>query len=120
MAETYKSEMKRIVYVTPTQFIKMLNKFSGLLTKKHDEITYQRQRYMNGVDKIKETSILVEQISQELADKYPVLEEKRRETEETMIQIQAEKKEAVKQREIVQEKEKHVVAQKTIAEEIKV
>jgi hypothetical protein len=73
-----------MVYVTPKSFLAMLNNFEFLLKERYDQIDNKKDRYINGVKKLDETSSMVKIMADQLEKLKPELEKKTEETEATM------------------------------------
>ncbi len=75
-------------YVTPTSYLELILTFKSLLSKKREEIEEQRQRYLNGLDKLQFAASQVAVMQDELQALQPKLIETSAATEKLMIKIE--------------------------------
>ena len=61
-AEVMKQELKRIFYVTPTNYIELLRGYEKILTVKRKEVDNQRNKLRNGLSKLDDAKIQVEKM----------------------------------------------------------
>ncbi|CCW63595.1 unnamed protein product [Phytomonas sp. EM1] len=101
MSKTYLAEARQHTYVTPSSYLDLLSTFGRLLKSKRDELTEKKQRYTNGLYQLKKTEDQVEVMQNELALLKPELDEKQKQTNELIQQVEHEGKISEEQRAIV-------------------
>jgi hypothetical protein len=89
-AELYGRLERRTTHVTPTSFMELLATFRLLLVRKRLDISTQRQRYSNGLDRLRETSELVTRMRVELEALQPQLVIAQGETDSLLAAISVE------------------------------
>jgi dynein heavy chain, axonemal len=94
---------RRYVYTTPKSFLELINLFKQMLQKKEGELVESKDRYELGVIKLTETGEVVSKLEEELKI--------------FSVEVEAKKKSADEQAEIVGAEKKIVEAQNAIAEE---
>ena len=87
LTETYRVELRRHYYVTPTSYLELIKTFQSLLREKRKDIMRERLRYSSGVEKLLETAESVKEMQEVLRDLQPKLKEATRETEELLKEI---------------------------------
>ena len=56
LSKKYLNEMRRYYYVTPTSYLELINTFKNLLTVQRKDIIDAKERYDNGLAKLKDTA----------------------------------------------------------------
>ena len=112
MTKTFRKEMGRHYYVTPTSYLALINTFKKLISTKQSEITTKKSRYENGLQKLRETADQVANMRAELEALQPKLKEAQAETEKQLGIVEARQKEADAKKKVVEEDEKVAMAQK--------
>ncbi|KAG7168085.1 Dynein heavy chain 3, axonemal-like 6, partial [Homarus americanus] len=74
--------------VTPTSYLELVFTFKQLLLKKRSEILTLRDRYVTGLEKLKEAKLLITELQEELKLLQPRLVETSANTEALMIKIE--------------------------------
>ncbi|CBZ28360.1 dynein heavy chain, point mutation [Leishmania mexicana MHOM/GT/2001/U1103] len=115
----YRAEARQQTYVTPTSYLDLLSTFGRMLTCRRQDLTSQRDRYVNGLRQLKKTEDQVEVMQQELALLKPELATKQAETSELIRRVEEESKAAEEQKAIVAVDEAAANAQATAAKKIK-
>jgi dynein heavy chain len=100
-AELMEKELKRIFYVTPTNFIELLKGFDKLLTQKRKEVFTQINKLKNGLGRLEVAREDVKIMTQES-------EVSRTEVSKTQADVQQLVQEANKEREIAEAKSKFI------------
>ena len=113
------SEKRRYSYVTPTNYLQLLQSFKEIQGFKQETTGKLRDKYAAGVKKLDTTQEFVMQLRNELLISKPILEEKTRKTEEIMMQITKDTAEADRTRNIVAAEQQESAKQAEIAEQIK-
>jgi len=62
-AELMKEELKRVFYVTPTNYVELLKGYGEILKTKRKEVDTQRNKLRNGLSKLDEARAQVEAMS---------------------------------------------------------
>ncbi|VDP76181.1 unnamed protein product [Echinostoma caproni] len=83
----FKRQLRRINYVTATNYILFINGFLKLLDEKTNENISQQRRLQGGLEKLHETAIQIEQLNVKLAVQKVILEEKTTSCESLMNEI---------------------------------
>ncbi|EAY20056.1 Dynein heavy chain family protein [Trichomonas vaginalis G3] len=127
-AEAFLKETKRFTACTPSRYFDLLNTFVTKLAAQQVETKSQVQKYVGGVEKISTTQATIKELSVQLDHDIPVLEDKKKQVEEMMQQLQVRQgevettKQAVEKQselaEIEEQKasEKNAIAQGKLAE----
>jgi dynein heavy chain len=64
-AENMKNSLKRIFYVTPTNYIELLKGYQKIIEKNRKRVDNQRLKLRNGLNKLDDAKIQVERMSAE-------------------------------------------------------
>ena len=99
------SELKRHNYVTPTNYLELVNGYKKVLAEKRQEVGDNADKLRNGLIKIAEGAIQVDEMSVQLAEKKIVVEASQKECEELLVVI-------VQDKRVADEQEKSVLAEK--------
>ncbi|KAF7232413.1 hypothetical protein EG68_10797, partial [Paragonimus skrjabini miyazakii] len=83
----FKRQLRRINYVTATNYILFITGFLKILDSKTNENIAQQKRLQGGLEKLHETAIQIEQLNVKLAVQKVVLEEKTSSCETLMAEI---------------------------------
>eukprot|EP01012_Entosiphon_sulcatum_P030911 TRINITY_DN3847_c0_g1_i1.p1 TRINITY_DN3847_c0_g1~~TRINITY_DN3847_c0_g1_i1.p1 ORF type:complete len:4187 (-),score=787.17 TRINITY_DN3847_c0_g1_i1:47-10915(-) len=73
MSERYLHEAKRHNYVTPTSFLAILESFGSMLRDKRRDILGEKERLLNGLERLAQTEEQVEELQKSLRDSQPIL-----------------------------------------------
>ena len=76
VSQVYQMNEKKYNYTTPKSFLELINLYSGLLSSKHFELEGKTNRLGNGLKKLKETGIIVDDLKAQLAIQKVELEKK--------------------------------------------
>ncbi|OEH74384.1 dynein heavy chain related protein [Cyclospora cayetanensis] len=87
-AASYREQLNRAMYATPTTFLEMLKAFIHLVRSKQVELVTVHERFEKGIGKLEETADQVAEMRAQLQQLQPVLHATSEEVEKTMIQIQ--------------------------------
>jgi dynein heavy chain len=115
----YKAEMRRITYVTPPLYLRLLGTFKSVMDVKRTEVSAVKQRYDVGLEKLLNTAEQVATMQVELEALKPQLIVKSAEADAMMIVIQRDQAEADKTKAIVQKEEAECKVQAQEAGELK-
>ena len=98
------SELKRVNYVTPTNYLELVTGYLSLLAERRAKLEDLVKKYVGGVDKIEEAKNEVTEMSKVLVVKKEEVAVASKETEELLVVI-------VKEKAIADEQEKSVTAE---------
>ena len=90
----FKAELSRVNHVTPTIYLELLSTFKRVLKEKKEDSTLSISRLQNGLDKLLQANIAVEEMQKELTLKQPELEKASIETEKLMEKLTVDKAQA--------------------------
>jgi len=106
------AELKRLYYVTPTNYIELVKGYVSLLQEKRDEIGFEINKLATGLKRLEEAQEKAEELSKALDVAHNDLTQKQKDCEDLMIRTTQssreadEKKKEVEAKTIVVEKEK--------------
>lgn len=103
-AERMASELKRIYYVTPTNFIEMLTSYEKILLSKRSEIQKQIKKLSNGLDKLEESAKTVQELTEESEIKRAEVSKKQNECAELKVDLGKKEKFALEKQELIRQK----------------
>ena len=106
-------ELKRIFYVTPTNYIELLKGFDQIIGAKRTQVGNQITKLRNGLAKLDDARKQVEVMTAESEIKRVEVSKQQKICEELAANIQKEKK-------IADEKQKHIEGERVIIEKEKV
>ena len=118
LAETYLRETKRQVYVTPVMFMGVFELFETLLSRKSADLERERSKYAQGVRKLDEAKVMIEEMEEYLTDLQPTLVEKTKQVERTVKRLEKESKEVFAVKEVVDAETEEAEAEKSVADGI--
>eukprot|EP00960_Hanusia_phi_P070417 767305-Hanusia_phi.AAC.13 len=93
-AEKFYEELRRKFYITPKSYLDMIKLYKGLYNVKRSELSEQKDRFVNGLNKMEEVRIVIESAKKDLAELEPILKEKSASTEILLNQVSTDKQEA--------------------------
>lgn len=102
LSAKFLSQLKRYNYITPTSYLELMLQYKSLLATKREEVTAQRRRYGNGLEKLDFASQQVAHMQKELGDLQPQLVKTSEETSAMLITISSETKEVDKTKTVIQ------------------
>lgn len=97
-------ELRRKNYVTPTSYLALVKVFLTELKNQRDKIPVQIKKYSDGLTRLEQTNIIVEQLKKNLETLQPEIEESERATQQMVVELQEKDK-------IAKEKEKQVAGE---------
>eukprot|EP00854_Cymbomonas_tetramitiformis_P002484 gene2484-3228_t len=116
----FKDNAGRQNYVTPTSYLELISTYKTLLKDKRDETTKAKNRYIVGLEKLKNSAEQVAGMQEELTALKPQLIKTVGEVEEMMKAVEKEKKEVVEPKKaVVQVEEAEAAKQAAEAKGIK-
>ncbi|XP_045475837.1 dynein axonemal heavy chain 3 [Harmonia axyridis] len=101
LSDRFKSDKRRITYITPTSYLELIQTFKSLYYLKVEQITTQRNRYETGLDKLDFAAGQVSIMQDELRELQPKLIVASAKTDKLMIKIEQDTVLVEKQKEIV-------------------
>jgi dynein heavy chain len=117
-AEAMKQQLKRIIYVTPTNYIELLKGYAQILEEKKSNNNAQRTKFRNGLSKLDEARIQVEEMSAASEIKRAEVSKQQKVCEELMIDIAAEKKKADEQTQNIEQQKIKIGKEKVETEQL--
>ena len=94
-------ELKRVYYITPSNYIELVNGYCQLLKHKQEEYGNEIRKLAKGLHKLFEASQDSDTLKQQLSVNHYVLQKKSKECEDLMIRIESEQRDAnEKQKEV--------------------
>jgi dynein heavy chain len=93
-SDRMRQELKRIFYVTPTNYIELLKAYGVLLGEKKRQIGGQIEKLSNGLSKLDEARVLVEEMNTMSETKRIDVQKKTKVTEELVLEISKEQRNA--------------------------
>ncbi|PVD36438.1 hypothetical protein C0Q70_03422 [Pomacea canaliculata] len=105
MAERFFAELKRRYYTTPTSYLELINLYLSMLQEKTKTLKQARDRVKNGLVKLLETNVLVDNMKVELVALEPELKKKSEATQKLMEDLVIDQEKADAVRKVVMEDE---------------
>ena len=102
LSQSYKKEMNRNYYVTPTSYLELINTFKLLLNAQRTQVFDAKARYDNGLQKLLETADQVAEMQIALEALQPKLQESTVATEALLVVITVDRKDAAAKSVIVE------------------
>mmetsp|Transcript_44339 Transcript_44339/g.86753 ORF Transcript_44339/g.86753 Transcript_44339/m.86753 type:complete len:4144 (+) Transcript_44339:98-12529(+) len=118
MCERFFGELRRQVYTTPKSYLDMINLYLDVLAFKRAELATSRNRLVVGLQKLSETTAVVDELSAAAEELKPVLITKTAEAEELLAKVAVDKEAADKVKSVVEVEEKVVSTQAAEVAEI--
>ncbi len=110
-------QLRRKFYVSPKSYLDLIEMYVKLLDEKRSELSEKRDRFQNGLAKMVEVGVVIEQSKKDLDDLAPVLVEKSKATDELLVVVAKDKASAAEVEMLVGAETKVVEAQ---AKEVKI
>ena len=95
-SDRFYNELKRKFYVSPKSYLDMIQLYSKLLGGKRKELSEQKDRFLNGLNKMEEVGKVIESAKLDLAKLEPVLKEKSASTDKLLKEVAVDKEAASK------------------------
>ncbi|KAI5075577.1 hypothetical protein GOP47_0009653 [Adiantum capillus-veneris] len=111
MADRFCQELRRKYYITPKSYLDCVNLYIQLLAEKRQDLYTAQDRFLNGLNKLKETNVLIESMKVELGKLQPVLAEKAEKTDKLVRQVANDQEAAQKVKDVVEKEEADVKKQ---------
>ncbi|BBN19721.1 hypothetical protein Mp_8g13060 [Marchantia polymorpha subsp. ruderalis] len=119
MATKFFNELRRKYYITPKSYLDCVNLYVELLNEKRIESLAAQDRFINGLNKLKETNELIATMKIELGELQPILAEKSEITNKLLNEVSKETAAAQQVKETVVVEEKQVKEQAAATQLIK-
>ncbi|CEL98551.1 unnamed protein product [Vitrella brassicaformis CCMP3155] len=87
LSDRMMAEMKRKNYVTPTHYLELVKGYVSLLVEKNTEIGEMANKLRNGLDKLTEARIQVEEMGVDLEKKKDIVAKKQKECQDLLVVI---------------------------------
>lgn len=101
-AEQMLVELRRIYYVTPSNYIELLKGYKFMISQKKKQIGDQVTKLRNGLSKLDDARVQVEEMTAESEIKRAEVSKQQKVCEELMITVEAEQRIADEQRKIIE------------------
>ncbi|XP_014244414.1 dynein heavy chain 2, axonemal isoform X2 [Cimex lectularius] len=88
------SEMKRHNYVTPNNYLEFVAGYKKMLSQKREDISLQANKLRNGLSKLDDTRVKVQELEVELEEKNEKVNQTSKECDDYLVMILSQKKEA--------------------------
>lgn len=98
-------ELKRIFYVTPTNYLELLKSYSVILGRTKKQIGGQRDKLSNGLSKLDEARVLVEDMNTMSEVKRVDVQKKTKGAEELVLEISKEQRNADERLKIIKQQQ---------------
>ncbi|OMJ81675.1 hypothetical protein SteCoe_17784 [Stentor coeruleus] len=108
VSEEFYQVLNRKVYTSPKNYLDMIFCFYKILKEKQDSLNKAKNRYKMGVEQLVQTKKEVAEMEKVLLNLGPVLEKKKKESEELAKTVEIDTIKANKVKEIVEEEEREV------------
>jgi dynein heavy chain len=86
-AERYFQELRRRFYTTPKSYLDLIGLYARLLEERRAAQSSDRDRLVNGLERLRDTNALVDLMQTELSELQPVLAEKTQLTQQLLVQV---------------------------------
>ena len=101
LAAEFQASKRKNVYITPLMFANMFKVFKNLLDRKIKAIEVEMRKYQQGITKLEEAKVMIDDMQIQLERLKPVLEQKKKQVDATMKRLEKESKMVEAKREIV-------------------
>ncbi|CAM9220423.1 unnamed protein product [Chrysoparadoxa australica] len=113
----FKRELGRENYTTPTSYLELIKLYLEMLGKQREIVSTNESRYQNGLKKLEETKVMVNDLQAQLTEMQPKLAQASVETGELIVKVTADQAAADKQQALV---EKDVEEANKVADNVQV
>lgn len=87
-SEQFFAELRRRNYTTPTSYLDLIKTYVELLGKQKVIVPNKMTRYQNGISRLAETNIMVDDLKKKLIELMPVIETKTKDTQEMVVDLE--------------------------------
>eukprot|EP00742_Colponemidia_sp_Colp-10_P004283 GILJ01004568.1.p1 GENE.GILJ01004568.1~~GILJ01004568.1.p1 ORF type:complete len:2868 (+),score=508.60 GILJ01004568.1:1-8604(+) len=92
MSDKFYEERRRKTYTTPTSYLELIKLFTKMLKEKKDVVNSNIGKYKGGLQKLRDTNDMVNDLKKELIKLQPTLEKAAKDTEELLVKLEGDKK----------------------------
>lgn len=93
-SEVFYAELRRRNYTTPTSYLDLIKTYIELLGKQKVIVPAKMSRYENGISRLAETNIMVDELKKKLIELMPVIDIKSKDTQEMVIDLEKQTEDA--------------------------
>jgi dynein heavy chain len=93
-SEQFYNELRRRNYTTPTSYLDLIKTYVELLGKQKVIVPAKMTRYQNGISRLQETNVMVDDLKKKLIELMPVIEEKTKNTQEMVVDLEKQTEDA--------------------------
>ena len=101
MSKRFFEELRRYNYTTPTSYLELIKLYMHMLMEQKKMLKDQVSKYQNGLQKLRETNIIVKELKERLIQMQPRLKQKSEETQNLMKTLKVDQKEAAEKERLV-------------------
>jgi dynein heavy chain len=87
-SDLYFAELRRRNYTTPTSYLDLIKTYVEMLKKEKTIVPSKMIRYQNGLSRLAETNIMVDDLKKKLIKLMPEIAEKTKATEEMVVDLE--------------------------------
>jgi dynein heavy chain, axonemal len=116
---SFKEQLRRSNYVTPTSFLELLAAYGTILRSKRKAVAWSKNRLVGGLQVLEKAGVEIASLKEQIDRMAPDLERTKKEVAATMETLAVEKADAAAEREIVAKDEAEATAAETEAETLK-
>jgi len=87
-SELFYAELRRRNYTTPTSYLDLIKTYIELLGKQKVIVPAKMSRYENGISRLAETNIMVDELKKKLIELMPVIDQKSKDTQEMVVDLE--------------------------------
>lgn len=98
---SFKDQLNRTNYVTPTSFLELLAAYSTILRSKRKTISFSKNRLVKGLEVLEKAGIEIAKLKDHIDKMAPELEITKKDVAKTMAQLAIDKADADAEKEIV-------------------
>lgn len=110
--------LKRHNYVTPTNYLALVKGYQGVLADKANEIKSSSDKLKNGLCKLDESRVQVEEMSEQLVERKAIVAQKNKDCSELLIVIVSERRVADEQKKQVENDSERIGREETETKKI--
>lgn len=93
-SEQFYNELRRRNYTTPTSYLDLIKTYIELLGKQKVIVPAKMSRYENGISRLAETNIMVDELKKKLIELMPVIDQKSKDTQEMVVDLEKQTEDA--------------------------
>ena len=119
LSTEYYTQNKKVNYFTPTHYLQLLHNIKSLYGEKFQTTIKNKQKYLNGIQKLDETQVKIHNLQETLTEFKPQLEQKTKDVGELMEKLKKDNEIASETRKVVANEQQESAVQAEIAEKMK-